>query len=75
MWKGKLIKAHTTKYSRMKPWILDILIGVTALIIFAVMMFALPMVMPAAYGYVAALLVFIIYLAVAGVTVVKNTIT
>lgn len=58
----------------MKPWILDIIIGVSALIVFAVLLFALPMVMPAAYGYVAALMIFILYLTVAGLTVIKKTI-
>jgi hypothetical protein len=72
--KGKLIKAHTTIEIRMKPWILDIIIGVSALIIFGILLFALPMVMPAAYGYVAALMIFILYLTIAGLTVIKKTI-
>lgn len=59
----------------MKVWLLDIIVGVSALIVFAILLFALPMVMPAAYGYIGALLLFIAYLTIAGLTVVKKSIT
>lgn len=59
----------------MKSWILDIIVGVVGLILFGIMMFVLPMIMPAAYGYIGALMVFIAFLTVAGLTVIKNTIT
>ncbi len=59
----------------MKSWILDIIVGVAGLILFAIMMFVLPMIMPAAYGYIGALLVFIAFLTAAGLTVIKDTIS
>ncbi len=59
----------------MKVWLLDIIVGVSSLIVFGILLFVLPMVMPAAYGYIGALILFIAYLAVAGLTVIKNSIT
>lgn len=50
----------------MKGWVLDIIVGVSALIVFGILLFALPMVMPAAYGYIGALILFVVYLTVAG---------
>jgi|GEM_PF-1171277 len=58
----------------MKDWILDVIIGISAIILFAILLLALPQVLPAAYGYVAAFLIFVVYLAVAGLTVIKNSI-
>ena len=56
----------------MKGWVLDIIVGVSALIVFGILLFALP---PAAYGYIGALILFVVYLTVAGLTVIKKTIT
>lgn len=58
----------------MKGWVLDIIAGVSALIIFGILLFALPMVMPAAYGYIGALLLFVVYLTVTGLTIIKKAI-
>ncbi|HKM41023.1 MAG TPA: hypothetical protein VJY43_00455 [Methanocorpusculum sp.] len=58
----------------MKDWILDVIIGISAIILFAILLLALPQVLPAAYGYVAAFMIFVVYLAVAGLTVIKNSI-
>lgn len=58
----------------MKGWVLDIIVGVSALIIFGILLFALPMVMPAAYGYIGALLLFVVYLTVTGLTIIKKAI-
>lgn len=58
----------------MKDWMLDVIIGISAIILFAILLLALPQVLPAAYGYVAAFLIFVVYLAVAGLTVIKNSI-
>lgn len=55
-------------------WILDVVIGVTAIIIFALMLLFLPTIMPQAYGYACAFLIFVAYLTVMGLTVVKNSI-
>lgn len=55
-------------------WILDIAIGISAIIIFAVMLLFLPTILPAAYGYVAAFLIFVAYLTVMGLTVVKKSV-
>ena len=59
----------------MKGWVLGIIVGVSALIVFGILLFALPMVMPAAYDYIGALILFVVYLTVAGLTVIKKTIT
>ena len=58
----------------MKGWVLDIIVGVSALIVFGILLFALPMIMPAAYGYICALLLFVVYLTIAGLTVIKKAI-
>lgn len=58
----------------MKDWILDVIIGVSAIILFAVLLLALPQFLPAAYGYVAAFLIFVTYLTIAGLTLIKNSI-
>ena len=58
----------------MKDWILDVIIGVSAIILFAILLLALPQVLPAAYGYVAAFLIFVAYLTGAGLTVIKGAI-
>ncbi|HJJ97312.1 MAG: hypothetical protein MJ014_08570 [Methanocorpusculum sp.] len=58
----------------MKGWVLDIIVGVSALIVFGILLFALPMVMPAAYGYIGALLLFVVYLTVTGLTIIKKAI-
>lgn len=55
-------------------WILDIAIGISAIIIFAVMLLFLPTVLPAAYGYVAAFLIFVAYLTAMGLTVIKKSV-
>ncbi|HJJ29936.1 MAG TPA: hypothetical protein O0W87_02915 [Methanocorpusculum sp.] len=58
----------------MKDWILDVIIGVSAIILFAILLLALPQVLPAAYGYVVAFLIFVAYLTGAGLTVIKGAI-
>ena len=58
----------------MKGWVLDIIVGVSALIVFGILLFSLPMVMPAAYGYIGALLLFAVYLTVTGLTIIKKAI-
>ena len=58
----------------MKDWILDVIIGVSAIILFAILLLTLPQVLPAAYGYVAAFLIFVAYLTGAGLTVIKGAI-
>ena len=58
----------------MKGWVLDIIVGVSALIVFGILLFALPMVIPAAYGYIGALLLFVVYLTVTGLTIIKKAI-
>ncbi|MDD2470261.1 MAG: hypothetical protein PHU87_01750 [Methanocorpusculum sp.] len=58
----------------MKDWMLDVIIGISAIILFGILLLALPQVLPAAYGYVAAFLIFVAYLTVAGLTVVKKSI-
>ena len=55
-----------------KDWILDIAIGISAIFIFAVMLLFLPTVLPAAFGYVAAFLIFVLYLTLMGLFVVKR---
>ncbi|HJK01550.1 MAG TPA: hypothetical protein O0W91_01130 [Methanocorpusculum sp.] len=55
-------------------WILDIIVGISSLIIFGILMFALPMIMPAAYGYIGALFLFVVYMTIAGLTIIKKTI-
>ena len=55
-----------------KDWILDIAIGVSAIIIFAVALLYLPAVLPAAFGYVAAFLIFVLYLTLMGLFVIKR---
>ena len=55
-----------------KDWILDIAIGISAIFIFAVMLLFLPTVLPAAFGYVAAFLIFVLYLTLMGLFVVKK---
>ncbi|MDR0438774.1 MAG: hypothetical protein LBH02_00955 [Methanocalculaceae archaeon] len=59
----------------MKGWVLDIIVGVSALIVFGILLFALPKIMPEAYGYTSALILFVAYLTGAGLTVIKKTIT
>ncbi|HJJ90520.1 MAG TPA: hypothetical protein O0W88_01500 [Methanocorpusculum sp.] len=46
-------------------WVLDIIVGISSLIIFGILMFALPMIMPAAYGYIGALFLFVVYMTIA----------
>jgi len=59
----------------MRGWVLDIIVGVSALIALGILLFALPMVIkPAAYGYIGALLLFVVYLTVAGLTIIKKEI-
>ncbi|HJJ54669.1 MAG TPA: hypothetical protein O0X50_01125 [Methanocorpusculum sp.] len=53
-------------------WILDVVIGLSAIIIFGVMLLFLPKIIPNPFGYVAAFLVFIAYLTIMGLTVVKK---
>lgn len=53
-------------------WILDVVIGVSAIIIFGIMLLWLPKFIPNPFGYVAAFLVLIAYLTVMGLTVVKK---
>lgn len=55
-------------------WIFDIIIGVTAIIIFGVMLVWLPSFIPNPFGYVAAFLVFIAYLTVLALTLVKKNV-
>ncbi|MBE6506777.1 MAG: hypothetical protein E7Z72_02470 [Methanocorpusculum parvum] len=55
-----------------KDWILDIVIALSAIFIFALMMLFLPTVLPAAFGYVAAFLVFVLYLTLVGLFVIKR---
>ena len=55
-----------------KDWILDIAIGVSSIFIFAVALLFLPEVLPAAFGYVAAFLIFGLYLTLMGLFVVKR---
>ncbi len=55
-----------------KDWILDIVIGISSIFIFAVMLLFLPTVLPAAFGYVAAFLIFVLYLTLMGLFVVKR---
>ncbi len=58
----------------MKDWILDVIIGISAIILFAILLLALPHVLPTAYGYVAAFLIFVAYLTAAGLTSIKASI-
>lgn len=51
-------------------WILDVVLGIFAIVLFGVMMLFLPTLLPAAYGYVAAFLIFLLFLTIAGLTVV-----
>jgi len=53
-------------------WILDVAIGLSAIIIFGIMLLWLPKFIPNPFGYVAAFLVFIAYLTIMGLTVVKS---
>lgn len=46
--------------------LLDVVIGLAAFIILIVMLAVLPMVLPAAYGYLAAIVIFIVVLSGAG---------
>jgi hypothetical protein len=46
--------------------LLDVVIGVMAFIILIVMLAVLPMALPAAYGYLAAIVIFILVLSGAG---------
>ena len=55
-----------------KDWILDVAIGVSSIIIFAVMLLFLPTILPSAFGYVAAFLIFVLYLTLMGLFVVKR---
>ena len=55
-----------------KDWILDIAIGVSSIFIFAVALLFLPEVLPAAFGYVAAFLIFVLYLTLMGLFVIKR---
>ncbi|HJJ69039.1 MAG TPA: hypothetical protein O0Y02_00200 [Methanocorpusculum sp.] len=55
-----------------KDWILDIAIGISSIFIFAVALLFLPEVLPAAFGYVAAFLIFVLYLTLMGLFVVKR---
>lgn len=55
-----------------KDWILDIVIGISSIIIFAVMLLFLPKVLPAAFGYVVAFLIFVLYLTIMGLFVIKK---
>jgi hypothetical protein len=51
-----------------------VIIGLSSIILFAILLLALPPVLPEAYGYVVAFLIFVAYLTIAGLTVVKNSI-
>ncbi|HJJ28389.1 MAG TPA: hypothetical protein O0X70_03250 [Methanocorpusculum sp.] len=54
-------------------WILDIVIAVVGIALFAFMMLVLPQVLPDGFAYIAAFLIFILYLSAAGLTVIlKN---
>ena len=55
-----------------KDWILDIAIGISSIFIFAVMLLYLPTVLPAAFGHVAAFLIFVLYLTLMGLFVIKR---
>ncbi|NMB79641.1 MAG: hypothetical protein GYA23_11175 [Methanomicrobiales archaeon] len=46
--------------------LLDVVIGVAAFIVLCVMLAVLPMVMPAAFGYLGAIIIFTLFLAGAG---------
>ena len=67
-------KSHDAQCTYMKDWILDVIIGISAIILFAILLLALPHVLPAAYGYVAAFLIFVAYLTAAGLTAIKASI-
>ncbi len=67
-------KSHDAQCTYMKDWILDVIIGISAIILFAILLLALPHVLPAAYGYVAAFLIFVAYLTIAGLTAIKSSI-
>ena len=58
----------------MKECVLDTIVGVSAMIVFGILLFSLPMIMPAAYGYICALLLFVVYLTIAGLTITKKVI-
>ena len=58
----------------MKDWRRYVISGISAIILFAILLLALPQVLPAAYGYVAAFLIFVAYLTGAGLTVIKGAI-
>ncbi len=53
-------------------WILDVVVGLSAIIIFGIMLLWLPKFVPNPFGYVASFLVFIAYLTVMGLTVVRK---
>ncbi len=55
-------------------WILDIIIGIAAIFLFALMMLYLPTVMPPALGYLTAFLIFVVFLTIMGLTVVKRSV-
>ncbi len=57
-----------------KDWILDVIIGISAIIIFAFMLLFLPTILPNAYGYVVAFLIFVAYLTIMGLTVIKKSV-
>jgi len=66
--------SHDAQCTYMKDWILDVIIGLSSIILFAILLLALPPVLPEAYGYVVAFLIFVAYLTVAGLTAVRNSI-
>ncbi|HJJ47689.1 MAG TPA: hypothetical protein O0X39_01675 [Methanocorpusculum sp.] len=54
-------------------WILDIILAVVGIVLFGLMMLVLPQVLPGGFAYIAAFLIFIIYLSIAGLTIIlKN---
>ncbi len=70
---SKGIKARTLNIIYMrKDWILDIAIGISSIFIFAAMMLFLPTIMPEAFGYVAAFLIFVLYLTIMGLFVIRR---
>jgi len=55
-------------------WIKDVIIGVAGIVLFAFMLLLLPTIMPIGFGYIAAFLVFVAFLVVMSLTVIKKQI-
>lgn len=53
-------------------WIKDVIIGVVAIILFGFMLLLLPQALPNGFGYIAAFAVFVAFLMIMALTVIKK---